>query len=59
MHLMTMSSIPAYFLNTESPIISYNYNKHIRNTIFYFNRTVSDLDIEVKAPDFCECKDSK
>ena len=40
-----ISSIPSYFENTESPIMCYKYNKSIRNTIFNFNKLVSDLDI--------------
>ena len=28
------SSIPAYFQNSEPPIICYRYNKPIRNTVF-------------------------
>ena len=38
-------SIPTYFQNSEPPIICYKYNKLIRNTIFNFNKLVSDLDI--------------
>ena len=53
------SSIPTYFENTESPIICYKYYKPIRNTIFYFNKLVSDLDIETNSLDSWECKDSK
>ena len=30
------SSIPAYFQNSEPPIICYKYNKPIRNTVFNF-----------------------
>ena len=40
------SAIPAYFKNTESPIICYKYNKSIRSTILNFNKLVSDLDID-------------
>ena len=54
-----ISSIPLYFENTESPIICYKFNKHIRNTILNFNKLVSDLDIETSVPDFWDCKDSK
>ena len=39
------SSIPTYFRNSEPPIICYKYNKPIRNTVFNFNKHVSDLDI--------------
>ena len=45
--------------NTESSIICYKYNKHIRNTILNFNTLVSDLDIETTSPDSWDCKDSK
>ena len=38
-------SIPTYFQNAEAPIIRYKYNKATRNTIFNFNKIVSDLDI--------------
>ena len=39
------SSIPSYFQNSEPPIIRYKYKKPIRNTIFNFNKLVSDFDI--------------
>ena len=42
-----IQSIPTYFQNSEPPIICYKYNKPIRNTIFNFNKLVSDLDIQV------------
>ena len=45
------SSIPAYFQNSEPPIICYKYNKPIRNTVFNFNSLVSDLDIHAKTPE--------
>ena len=38
-----IQSIPTYFQNSEPPIICYKYNKPIRNTIFNFNKLVSDL----------------
>ena len=44
------SSIPAYFQNSEPPIICYKYNKPIRNTVFNFNKLVSDLDIHANTP---------
>ena len=53
------SSIPAYFQNSEPPIICYKYNKPIRNTVFNFNKLVSDLDIHANTPESWECKDSK
>ena len=46
-----ISAMPSYFENTESPIICYKYNKPIRNTIFNFNKLVSDLDIETISSD--------
>ena len=45
------SSIPAYFQNSEPPIICYKYNKPIRNTVFNFNKLVSDLDINANTPE--------
>ena len=44
-------SIPAYFQNSEPPIIYYKYNKPIRNTVFNFNKLVSDLDIHANTPE--------
>ena len=54
------SSIPAYFQNSEPPIICYKYNT-IRNTVFNFNKLVSDLEFlqtlpshdVVKIPNLC------
>ena len=45
------SSIPNHFENKEPPIICYNYNQPIRNTIFNFNKVFADLDIDTKTPD--------
>ena len=45
------SSISAYFQNSEPPIICYKYNKPIRNTVFNFNKLVSDLDIHANTPE--------
>ena len=45
-----IQSIPTYFQNSEPPIICYKYNKPIRNTIFNFNKLVSDLDIDANTP---------
>ena len=45
------SLIPADFQNSESPIICYKYNKPIRNTVFNFNKLVSDLDIHANTPE--------
>ena len=33
------------------PIICYKYNKPIRNTVFNFNKLVSDLDIHANTPE--------
>ena len=52
-------SIPKYFKNTENPIICYKYKKPIRNIIFNYNKTVSDLDIISNTPTTCECSQSK
>ena len=41
----------AYFQNSEPPIICYKYNKPIRNTVFNFNKLVSDLDIHENTPE--------
>ena len=45
------SSIPTYFQNSEPPIFCYKYNKPIRNTVFNFNKLVSDLDIYANTPE--------
>ena len=49
-----IQSIPTYFQNSEPPIIGYKYNKPIRkflfNTIFNFNKLVSELDIHANTP---------
>ena len=45
------SSIPTYFQNSEPPIICYKYNKPIRNTVFNFNKLVSDLDFHANTPE--------
>ena len=46
-----ISSIPTYFENKESPIISYKYNKPIPSTVFNYNKLVTELDIENSIPD--------
>ena len=48
------SSLPAYFQNSEPPIICYKYNKPIRNTVFNFNKLVSDLDIHANTPEIVQ-----
>ena len=45
------SSIPAYFQNSEPPIICYKYNKPIRNIVFNFIKLVSDLHIHANTPE--------
>ena len=45
------SSTPTYFQNYAPPIICYKYNKPIRNTVFNFNKLVSDLGIHANTPD--------
>ena len=40
---LVISSIPNYFINSETPIICYKYNKPIRFTIFNFNKIVTDI----------------
>ena len=37
--------------SSEPPIICYKYNKPIRNTVFTFNKLVSDLDIHANTPE--------
>ena len=46
-----ISSIPTYFENKESPIICYKFNKPIHNTVFNYNKLVTELDIEHSIPD--------
>ena len=46
-----ISSFPNYFNNTETPIISYKYNKPIRSTILNFDKIVPDMDIDSNTPD--------
>ena len=52
-------SIPTYFQNSEPPHICYKYNKPITNTIFNFNKLVSDLEIHANTPKSWNCYDSK
>ena len=51
--------IPRYFKNIENPIICYKYKKPIRNVIFNYNKTVSDLNIISNTPTTCDCAQSK
>ena len=46
---LLIQSIHTYFQNSEPRIICYKYNKPIRNTIFNFNKLVSDLEIHAMA----------
>ena len=46
-----ISSIPNYFNNSETPNICHKYNKPIRSTIFNFNKSVTDIDIDSNTPD--------
>ena len=48
---LVISSIPNYFNNSETPIICYKYKNYIRSTIFNFNKTVTDTDIDSNTPD--------
>ena len=45
-----IQSITTYFQNSEPPVICYKYHKPIRDTIFNFNKFVSDLDIHANTP---------
>ena len=46
-------SVPDHCLSfySESPIICYKYYNPIRNTVFNFNKLVSDLDIHANTPE--------
>ena len=46
-----ISSIPNYFINSETPTICYKYNKPIKSTIFNFNKIVTDINIDSNTPD--------
>ena len=46
-----ISSIPNYFNNSETPIICYKYTKPIRSTIFNFNKSETDINIDSNIPD--------
>ena len=48
---LVISSILNYFNNSETPIICYEYNKPIRSTIFNFNKSVTDVNIDSNTPD--------
>ena len=47
---LVISSIPNYFINSETPIICYKFNKPIRSTIFNFNKIVNYIDIDSNTP---------
>ena len=53
-----ISSIPNYFNNSETPIISYKYNKPIRLTLFNFNKIVTDMNIDSNTPISSDCLNS-
>ena len=48
---LVISSIPNYFNNSETPISCYKYNKPNMSTIFNFNKSVTDIDIDSNTPD--------
>ena len=48
---LVISSIPNYFNSSEIPIICYKYNTPIRPTIFNFNKSVTDINIDSNTPD--------
>jgi hypothetical protein len=52
-------SIPSYFNNSESPIISYHYNKPVRSFIFNYNQLVSEITLDSYVPTSCNCVNSK
>ena len=52
-------SIPNYFKNIESPIISYCYNKPVRSSIFNYNKLVSQFNLDTEIPTSCNCLHSK
>ena len=45
------SSMPLYFQNSEPPMICYKYNNPNRNTIFNYNKLVSDPEIHANTPE--------
>ena len=53
-------TVPTYFKEKESPIISYTYTKTIANKIFNFSSTLSGLDYHQfhNSPPQCECNTS-
>ena len=48
---LVILSIPNYFNGSETPIIYYKYNKPNRSTIFKFNKSVTDINIDSNTPD--------
>ena len=46
-----VSSIPNYFNDSYTPITCYKYNKPIRSSIFNFNKSGSDINIDSNIPD--------
>ena len=55
---LASSSIPNYFINSETPTICYKFNKPIRSTIFNFDKIVTDIDIDSSTPDSRDCQNS-
>ena len=53
-------TVPTYFKEKESPIISYTHTKTIAGKIFNFSSTLSDLDYHQfhNNPSQCECNTS-
>ena len=48
---LMLSSIPNYFNNSKTPIICYKYNTPIKSTVVYFNKIVTDINIDPNTPD--------
>ena len=55
-----IETVPTYFEEKESPVISYTYTKTIASKIFNFPSTLSDLDYHQfhSNPRHCECNTS-
>ena len=54
-----INKIPAYFDNTEPPILSYTYKKPTRGMIFNYTSITTDMDINNSSPLSCNCNNSK
>ena len=55
---LVISSISNYFNSSETSIICYKYNRPIRSTKFYFDKIVTDTNIDSNSPDSCDCQNS-